>query len=196
MRFHLNSSVLHPQRSISSSGSIESASWSGCESLTTRRSSGGHEHCRQAGEARQQCPLCRLSFDVDEDGMRRRSHISLAFERSEHSSSASRLWVGLRRARSHSTKMDGSLPSMPRCTACRLVHPASGATKEPPPRQPITTFAHSQSVQRHESRFLDSTLSLEVPDQNLHADWTDESKMLLSARHVPTTTEWPDRRGG
>jgi type III restriction enzyme len=29
----------------------------------------------------------------------------------------------------------------------------------------------------------------EVPDQNLDADWTHESKMLLSARHIPTTTE-------
>lgn len=68
--------------------------------------------------------------------------------------------------------------------------PASGATKEPPPRQPIT---HVRSLpERAAARITFPRLDgyrWEVPDQNLHADWTDESKMLLSARHVPTTTE-------
>ena len=68
--------------------------------------------------------------------------------------------------------------------------PASGATKEPPPRQPIT---HVRSLpERAAARITFPRLDgyrWEVPDQNLHADWTDESKMLLAAHHVPTTTE-------
>ena len=68
--------------------------------------------------------------------------------------------------------------------------PASGATKEPPPRQPIT---HVRSLpERAAARIMFPRLDgyrWEVPDQNLHADWTDESKMLLAAHHVPTTTE-------
>jgi len=68
--------------------------------------------------------------------------------------------------------------------------PASGATKEPPPRQPIT---HVRSLpERAAARITFPRLDgyrWEVPDQNLHADWTDESEMLLFARHVPTTTE-------
>jgi type III restriction enzyme len=68
--------------------------------------------------------------------------------------------------------------------------PASGATTEPPPRQPIT---HVRSLpERVAARLTFPRLDgyrWEVPDQNLHADWTDESKMLLAAHHVPTTTE-------
>jgi type III restriction enzyme len=68
--------------------------------------------------------------------------------------------------------------------------PASGATKEPPPRQPIT---HVRSLpERAAARITFPRLDgyrWEVPDENLHADWTDESKMLLAAHHVPTTTE-------
>jgi type III restriction enzyme len=68
--------------------------------------------------------------------------------------------------------------------------PASGATKEPPPRQPIT---HVRSLpERAAARMTFPRLDgyrWEVPDENLHADWTDESKMLLAAHHVPTTTE-------
>jgi type III restriction enzyme len=68
--------------------------------------------------------------------------------------------------------------------------PASGATKEPPPRQPIT---HVRSLpERVEARMTFPRLDgyrWEVPDENLHADWTAESKMLLAAHHVPTTTE-------
>ena len=68
--------------------------------------------------------------------------------------------------------------------------PASGATKEPPPRQPIT---HVRSLpERAAAQITFPRLDgyrWEVPDQNLHADWTDESKMLLAAHHVPTTTE-------
>jgi type III restriction enzyme len=68
--------------------------------------------------------------------------------------------------------------------------PASGATKEPPPRQPIT---HVRSLpERAAARVTFPRLDgyrWEVPDHNLHADWTDESKMLLAAHHVPTTTE-------
>lgn len=68
--------------------------------------------------------------------------------------------------------------------------PASGATKEPPPRQPIT---HVRSLpERAAAQITFPRLDgyrWEVPDENLHADWTDESKMLLDASHVPTTTE-------
>jgi type III restriction enzyme len=68
--------------------------------------------------------------------------------------------------------------------------PASGATKEPPPRQPIT---HVRSLpERAAARITFPRLDgyrWEVPDENLYADWTDESKMLLAAHHVPTTTE-------
>jgi type III restriction enzyme len=68
--------------------------------------------------------------------------------------------------------------------------PASGATVEPAPRQPI---AHVRSLpERAAARITFPRLDgyrWEVPDQNLHADWTDESKMMLAAHHVPTTTE-------
>ena len=64
--------------------------------------------------------------------------------------------------------------------------PASGATKEPPPRQPIT---HVRSLpERAAAQMTFPRLDgyrWEVPDQNLHADWTDESKMLLARPSRP-----------
>jgi len=68
--------------------------------------------------------------------------------------------------------------------------PASGSTSEPPPRQPIT---HVRSLpERATARMTFPRLDgyrWEIPDEDLRADWTDESQMLLAARHVPTTTE-------
>jgi type III restriction enzyme len=68
--------------------------------------------------------------------------------------------------------------------------PASGTTKEPPPRQPIS---HVRSLpERASSRMTFPRLDgyrWEIPDENLSADWTDESRMTLDAHHVPTTTE-------
>jgi len=68
--------------------------------------------------------------------------------------------------------------------------PASGASTEPPPRQPIV---HVRSLpERSATRITFPRLDgyrWEVPDQNLEAEWTDESKMMLAAHHVPTTTE-------
>jgi len=68
--------------------------------------------------------------------------------------------------------------------------PASGSTKEPPPRQPIT---HVRSLpERVAARVTFPRLDgyrWEIPDEDLRADWTDESKMLLAAHHVPTRTQ-------
>ena len=68
--------------------------------------------------------------------------------------------------------------------------PASGATSEPPPRQPITRVRSlpERATARMTFPRLDG-YRWEIPDENLGAEWTAESKMTLDARSVPTTTE-------
>ena len=117
-----SSSGQHLPRLSSSSVSTESAFPAQTRETHGRgRSPGSHEHGRQAGQARKQRPLRRVCLDVDgrmgcDDchphpwgpGIRNAAALR-AGRGSGPSSSVVRT----------STTMDGSLPSTPRCTACR-----------------------------------------------------------------------------
>ncbi len=67
--------------------------------------------------------------------------------------------------------------------------PASGATREPPPRRKIT---HVRALpERADARITFPRLDgyrWEVPDKQLSASWTEESSMELTQAEVPTST--------
>ena len=68
--------------------------------------------------------------------------------------------------------------------------PANGSQAEPEPPAPIT---HVRALpERADARITFPRLDgyrWEIPDEALHADWTDESQLALTAEHNPTTTE-------
>jgi type III restriction enzyme len=68
--------------------------------------------------------------------------------------------------------------------------PASGASKEPPPRPPthrVRTLPERVAARMTFPR-LDG-YKYEVSDEHLSAEWTQESEFVLTAREVPTTTQ-------
>ncbi|MFZ0666939.1 MAG: DEAD/DEAH box helicase family protein, partial [Acidimicrobiales bacterium] len=69
--------------------------------------------------------------------------------------------------------------------------PASGATADPPPRQPIArvrSMPERSELARMTFPRLDG-YKWEVPDQNLAPKWTSESSLRLNSEQVPTKTE-------
>lgn len=69
--------------------------------------------------------------------------------------------------------------------------PASGATPDPPPRQPVTRVrSMPERAERTRMTFprLDG-YKWEVPDEHLSPDWDKESALMLTSDQVPTRTE-------
>jgi len=69
--------------------------------------------------------------------------------------------------------------------------PASGATADPPPRQPITRV-RSMPERGERTRMTFPRLDgykWQVPTEKIEAKWSDDSKVVLSPAQIPTRTE-------